>query len=96
MMLLYCIKKMMILKKVYENNQAILTVINVWRQCLQVKRIILPILVHRTHDLFKYGKKVSIFQKEVRKICWVSLILSNMFGNCLSKIGCVPVGGMSL
>ena len=35
-------QKLMILKKFMKKNQPILTVINVWRQCLQVKRIILP------------------------------------------------------
>ena len=49
------------IKKVYEKNRPILTVINVLRQCLQVKRIIMPILDHKTHDLFKYDKKVSLF-----------------------------------
>ena len=42
------------IKNVYEKNRPILTVIKVWRQCLQVKRIILPILVHKTHGLFKH------------------------------------------
>ena len=50
------------IKKVYEKNRLILTVIKVWRQCLQVKHIILPIFSpNKTHDLFKYDKKVSIF-----------------------------------
>ena len=34
--------------KVYEKNWPILTVINVWGQCLQVNRILCPIFSHRT------------------------------------------------
>ena len=43
-------------KKNYEKNRPILTVINVWRQCLQVNCIILPMF-----SIKKGAKRFDIF-----------------------------------
>ena len=53
---------------VYEKNRTILTVINVWIQCLQVKHIIWVCLVKLTNHLYKYDKKVTVFGKKIGKI----------------------------
>ena len=55
-------------KNVCEKNRSILTVINVWRQCIQVKHIILPIFGKENKLSIQRQQKGCDFREKIRKI----------------------------
>ena len=73
-------------KNVCEKNRPISKVINVWRQCIQVKHIILPIFGKENKLSIQIRQKGCDFREKIRKNRWVSPTISNRFDNFLWKI----------
>ena len=71
---------------VCEKNRPISTAIYVWRQCIQVKHIILPIFGQENKLSIQIRKEGCDFREKIRKNRWVSPTISNRFDNFRWKI----------